>query len=329
MANDVLHHFDATTHWVNHNFSNDTRVNLPKLLSHINQKRNVFLNPNTQRFMGYLQQLSHGPGGEIFVKNGCIHLQANMEGIKEASIEDHLKGLSPWRKGPFQVGNVLIDSEWRSNMKWDRFEPYFSSLKHKKVLDIGCGNGYYMFRMLEHHPNLVVGIDPSHLTYFQFHAMRHMSRTDTLHYLPVGWNACEAFSNFFDVVCCMGILYHHRSPMDILSAIRQAATKKVTLLLDTLIIDGNEDVALFPKDRYANMPNVYFIPTVPCLTHMLARSGFKNIDVLSVDQTSVDEQRATPWSFEFSLQDGLNPKNTNETIEGYPAPRRVALVATL
>ena len=136
------------------------------------------------------------------------------------------------------------------------------------------------------------------------------------------------FSNFR-----CGVLHGHLVPPSIAHGhfIRHTAsiTKSVTLFLDTLIIDGDDDVALFPKDRYANMPNVYFIPTVPCLTHMLARSGFKTIDVLSEDQTSVHEQRATPWSFEFSLQDGLNPENINETIEGYPAPRRVALVATL
>jgi tRNA (mo5U34)-methyltransferase len=326
MTNDVFEHFDKTTHWVDDLFNSDSRVDLPKLRRTIKEKKAGFFNPNTQRFFWHLQQLSNAAGGDPSVKNGRVYFQATHS---TSDIYFHLKALSPWRKGPFQVGNVHIDSEWQSYIKWDRFQSYFSSLNNKKILDIGCGNGYYMFRMLEHHPKLILGIDPSHLTYFQFHILHQTSKNNGLRYLPVGWNACDAFSNYFDVVCCMGILYHHRSPLDILTTIRQASTKHSTLLLDTLIIDGDNDYALFPKDRYANMPNVYFIPTVPCLMHMLMRTGFKRIDVLSVDQTTQEEQRATPWSFEFSLRQGLDPTNTNRTIEGYPAPRRVALAATL
>ncbi len=54
----------------------------------------------------------------------------------------------PWRKGPFSLYGVNIDTEWRSDWKWDRVLPHLSPLKGRLVLDVGCGGGYHMWRML-------------------------------------------------------------------------------------------------------------------------------------------------------------------------------------
>ena len=175
-----------------------------------------------------------------------------------------------------------------------------------------------MFRMLAHRPKFVLGIDPSHLTYFQFHTIHHLLGRDYLHYLPIGFEDLDAFNGFFDHIFCMGIMYHHRSPVDLFKMIRLVATKQVTLFFDTLIIDGDDDIALFPKGRYAKMPNIYFLPTLNCLKNMLGRAGFKHVEVLSVDTTTRIEQRATPWSFDQSLGDFLDPLDSSKTIEGYP-----------
>ena len=304
---------------------NDYRINKAALRHVLQFIAGSFDNPNTQRFIGAIQDLPNIIGKQVFTDNGAVSIHLR----QSVGLCDVLKQLKPWRKGPFQLGDVMIDSEWQSNMKWDRFIDYYPLLSQKHVLDIGCGNGYYMFRMLEHHPSLVVGIDPSHLTYFQYHSIRHFLSHDRLQYLPIGWNDLGSFSSFFDVVFCMGIMYHHRSPVDLLQTIRSVSNDEVTLFFDTLIMDGDDDVALFPQGRYAQMPNVYFIPTLSCLKNMLTRSGFSNIDILSVDQTTIEEQRVTDWTFEQSLAHFLDPNDSSKTIEGYPAPLRVALVATL
>ena len=249
--------------------------------------------------------------------------------VKDEVLLSSLMALRPWRKGPFTLDGVCIDSEWQSHMKWDRFSSYFSRLEGRRVIDIGCGNGYYMFRMLEHDPRFVLGIDPSDLTYFQYHAIQKYVDDDRLHYLPIGWNDLTPFNSFFDVVFCMGVMYHHRSPVDLFKTIRSISTDKVTLFFETLIIDGEDDVALFPQGRYAQMPNVYFIPTLSCLKNMMFRAGFKTIDVVSIDQTTSLEQRVTPWTYEQSLSDFLDSEDPSKTVEGYPAPMRVALVCTI
>jgi tRNA (mo5U34)-methyltransferase len=271
-----------------------------------------------------LNDLPNGGGRLISPIDGAVSIQSDAQ--VDGAI---LKRLTPWRKGPFRLNELNIDAEWRSQMKWDRFLPHVSRLSNARVLDIGCGNGYYMFRMLEHCPSFVLGIDPSHLTMFQFLAIQQLIQSPILHYLPIGWSDLDAFSCFFDAVFCLGILYHHRSPMALLESIRSVGTPGGSLFFDTLIMDGSDELALFPRGRYAKMPNVYFIPTLVCLKNMLLRAGFTKIDILSVDRTTINEQRSTPWTFEQSLEHFLDPKDSTKTVEGYPAPMRVALVATL
>jgi len=78
-------------------------------------------------------------------------LKISAEGIDEVHIKEVAKLMMPWRKGPFEVCNTFIDSEWRSNIKYNLLRPHFN-LKDKRVADIGCNNGYYLFRMQEDNP---------------------------------------------------------------------------------------------------------------------------------------------------------------------------------
>ncbi len=40
-----------------------------------------------------------------------------------AALRDALMALHPWRKGPFELFGLHLDTEWRSDWKWDRFAP--------------------------------------------------------------------------------------------------------------------------------------------------------------------------------------------------------------
>lgn len=285
------------------------------------QRRTTLVNPNVRRLFNWIQSIPESHHACAYPACGAVHIPCHIPAST-------LMGLSPWRKGPFQIGDNRIDSEWQSQLKWDRFSPMMTHFNHANVLDIGCGNGYYMLKMLEHTPRWVVGLDPSDLAFMQFCALQRMTNDPRLHYLPIGWSDAPAMHQLIDVTVCFGVLYHQRDPINLLRMIRQCTRKKGRLLLDTLIIDAPDDRVIFPKTRYATMPNVYFIPTISTLTAMLHRTGFQQVDILSITPTDSTEQRTTPWSPGPSLIDGLDPQTPSRTIEGYPAPCRVALSAT-
>lgn len=240
-----------------------------------------------------------------------------------------LKTLMPWRKGPFSLYGVELDSEWHSDWKWDRLAPHLDDLAGKTVLDVGCNSGYYLWRMVGAGAKLAVGIDPMALYLCQFELIRTLLGDDQrAHFLPLGIEALPPL-HAFDTVFSMGVLYHRRSPLDHLLQLRDQLNRDGQLVLETLIIEGEAHQALMPGERYAQMRNVYFIPSLPTLLTWLSKCGFRNLHVVDVSITSTDEQRATEWMTSASLSQFLNPQDASKTVEGYPAPVRAILTANI
>lgn len=242
-------------------------------------------------------------------------------------LEVILKGLHPWRKGPFDIFGRRVDCEWRSDLKWDRVKDRIQPLHSRRVLDIGSSSGYYMFRMLPAAPRLVIGLEPYLTFYYQFQLLRQFIQAQQVYCLPIRFDEFPVLAGFFDTIFCMGILYHSRAPLDMLARIRQQLTGEGELVLETLIIEGREDTALCPYPRYAKMNNAYFLPTVRCLEGWLKRAGFTNIRCVDVTRTTPGEQRQTDWMTFESLTDFLDSEDPTRTVEGYPAPVRAILLA--
>lgn len=242
-------------------------------------------------------------------------------------LEQTLRKLMPWRKGPFKLFDIHIDTEWHSDWKWQRVSPHID-LTDKRILDVGCGNGYYQWRMLGAGARYVLGIDPNLLFLCQFHAIKKYLPDYPLWILPFTLDDFPTQSESFDVAFSMGVFYHRRSPIDHLLELKDTLVKGGQLVLETLVIDGDAQQVLVPDDRYAQMRNVWFLPSIEALTRWLKRTGFSNIRCVDVNQTSIQEQRATDWMTFKSLPDFLNPNDNSLTIEGLPAPKRAVFIAS-
>jgi tRNA (mo5U34)-methyltransferase len=238
-----------------------------------------------------------------------------------------LQGLIPWRKGPYQIADTFVDCEWRSDFKWDRVLPHLASLKDRRILDIGCGNGYHCWRMLDESPVLVLGVEPSVLFNLQFQALQKYLQHPGIHLLPIGVEDIPLDLNWFDSVFSMGVLYHRRCPLDHLYQLKSFLVSGGELCLETLVIEGGTGQLLLPQDRYARMRNVWFIPSSAELVSWLQRCGFTNVRVVDEATTDVSEQRATEWMQFESLEQCLDTDNATLTVEGLPAPRRAVLLA--
>ena len=247
----------------------------------------------------------------------------------QEKLRESLSGLIPWRKGPFELFNIHIDTEWRSDFKWERIKKHISPLRNRVILDVGCGSGYHSWRMLGENARQVIGIDPNNLFMIQFEAIKkYCGPNSPIHLLPVRMEDVPPQLEAFDTTFSMGVLYHRRSPIDHLLELKGTLRQGGELVLETLVCEGELGYSLMPEDRYAMMRNVWFIPTIDTLSLWLARAGFKNIQCIEKNQTSLDEQRTTDWMQYQSLKDFLDPNDINKTIEGYPAPLRATFIAT-
>jgi tRNA (mo5U34)-methyltransferase len=247
---------------------------------------------------------------------------------QKESLYEALCDLKPWRKGPFELFGVPLDAEWDSSIKWDRLSRHLDSLSGKRVLDVGSSCGYYLFRLAALEPVVAIGIEPYLNFYFQFLALSRYLDLPQLHCLPLKLEEMPEMRCCFDLVLCMGILYHRRSPLDTLLHLHQLMVPGGRLVLETLILGGDSDTALFPRQRYGKMKNVFFIPTVRCLSHWLSRTGFTDIHCVDISPTTLKEQHKTDWVDTESLADFLDPEDPSKTVEGYPAPVRAMVLAT-
>jgi tRNA (mo5U34)-methyltransferase len=252
---------------------------------------------------------------------------ADLNSSDAQQLHDALFDLKPWRKGPFQVFDTFIDTEWRSDWKWNRVSPHISSLQGRKVLDVGCGTGYHCWRMLGDGADYVLGIDPSMRFLVQYLAIQKYLDDRRFDFLPIGIEDMPSDMRLFDSVFSMGVLYHRRDPINHLLELKDLITDGGELVLETLIIDQCDGGVLTPENRYAQMRNVWSIMTVDKILNLLDKAGFKNSRCVDQSVTSLDEQRRTEWMQFHSLKEFLAPDDVSKTIEGYPAPKRGLFIA--
>jgi tRNA (mo5U34)-methyltransferase len=248
---------------------------------------------------------------------------------KVIELETALRGLHPWRKGPYSLFGVNIDTEWRSDFKWNRFAHAIDSLEGRRVLDVGCGSGYHCWRMKGAGAAEVIGIDPTPLFVLQFKAIQHYLNIDTVHVLPLTLEQLPPKLKAFDTTFSMGVLYHRRSPIDHLTDLRDTLVSGGQLVLETLVVEGDEDAVFVPPDRYARMGNVWFLPSPSALMKWISKVGFIDVTLIDVSQTTVAEQRSTDWMTFYSLSNFLDSADHNKTVEGHPAPMRAIVTARL
>ncbi|PIE61188.1 MAG: tRNA 5-methoxyuridine(34)/uridine 5-oxyacetic acid(34) synthase CmoB [Desulfobacterales bacterium] len=259
------------------------------------------------------------------------YIRVGEAAVLDADVQEQLlaglKGLCPWRKGPFEFFGIEVDAEWQSWMKWERLFPHLPPLAGRRILDIGSSNGYYMFKMAAQNPTFVLGLEPQSSFYYQYQAVQKYLKHTNVFCLPIPYHQLPVMEAAFDLVLCMGILYHRKSPVKMLSQIRESLRPGGQIVVENLVIEGERNLCLFPHDRYAKMRNVFFIPDLAAMISWLDRAGFKEIRCVDVSTTSIEEQRKTDWIQTESLADFLNPDDPCKTVEGYPAPVRAIFLA--
>ncbi len=296
------------------------------------EEKQRWVNQNKKGFLRYrvpCKTLAEFPAAAVDCTKDAVQI-GSVDEIgpdDQQIIETALRSFMPWRKGPFSIYGIDVDSEWQSQRKWQRLLPKLPDLTDKTVADVGCSNGYYMFRMVPHKPRLVIGFEPSVQHYYCFKGLNSMARQQNLAINLLGVEHLPLFPKCFDLLFLMGIIYHRSSPVDALRDVFSSLKSGGSLILESQAIPGTEEIALFPKKTYAKVPGTYFVPTASCLENWLSRAGFRDIELFCQHPMSSVEQRRTDWMTFESYRDFLDPRDPAKTIEGYPAPDRVFFMA--
>ena len=279
-------------------------------------KDNPFGNKNDRRIEGWLEILSRLPSTlntEVELING-INIDFDIKDNGE--IERLLLELIPWRKGPFRINDIFIDSEWDSAKKWKRFQKLNLDLDGKSILDVGSGNGYYAFRMVGMGADKVLCLEPNLVHVSQFSAINHFVNSEKIRMIPERLEESGLANSKFDVIFSMGLLYHQRNPFEHLNNLKDLLADNGKLVLETIISPKEFGIALEPSNgKYASMPNVHFVHT-----DNGCKSIFRNLSLQvhaesDLAVTNDNEQRSTKWMPFKSFESALNLQNKSLTIE--------------
>ena len=302
------------------------KISFLKIKNIVNERKKYLKHKGSEEYWSLIQNEKLRAQYKNYKKDTIIlGRKFEIDSDEREKLEIRLKKFIPWRKGPFSIFGIDIDSEWQSNLKWNRVLPNLDNLENKIICDIGSNNGYYMFKMAESKPKLVVGFDPVAKYKFTFEYLQKIAYQPNIKIELLGFKHLTLFPNFFDIIFCMGIVYHHRNPIEIFQNIFKALKPGGQLILESMGIPGDESLAIFPEDKFAGMRNVWFVPTESCLRNWLLRTHFQKVCCLYNEELNIYEQRATKWSPFKSLENSLGREK--HTIEGYSRPHRIYFTA--
>ena len=284
---------------------------------------NPFGKKKDKRIEGWLEIIKALPQPDNIQVELLSEVSVNFHCNDSRGLEEKLLLLLPWRKGPFKVNEIFIDSEWDSRKKWERFLKLNLDVKGKSILDVGSGNGYYAFRSIGLGAEQILCLEPNLMHVSQFAAINHFVDSKMIRMIPERLENSGLENSDFDLIFSMGLLYHQRNPKQHLYDLRNLLSKKGRVILETIVSPKEYGVALEPNDaKYASMPNVHYLHTDFGCKLLFKELGLRVIAESAPELTSEEEQRKTIWMPFKSFESALNQDNKSLTIEGYPAPAR-------
>ncbi len=168
-------------------------------------------------------------------------------------------------------------------------------LSGKRVLDIGPWDGYYTFEM-ERRGATVTAIDYVDLDTFR---ELHRAMKSQAEYLRLDVYELDPLQvGTFDIVLCMGVLYHLKHPL--LALERICGVTRDMCLIDTFVVDGEAwqrgirpplpYIEFYERAELAGQLDNWSGPTIGAVEALVRAAGFSRARVLRVTEASAHIQ---------------------------------------
>lgn len=209
-------------------------------------------------------------------------------GMTRDEIEREVHRLLPWHY-QLDLGGVLTPiraNEWINRHEQRRrffFEPLRKAgmFAGKRVLDLGCNAGFWALQAIAAGCDHVVGIDARELHVEQANLVFRARDVPARKYRFVRDNVftgdLASWGGPFDIVLCLGLLYHVCKPMELLERI--SAVNRDLLLIDSTVLNTAGSVIELrhePLDdpRMSADYELVFLPSPGAVRAMVAATGY-------------------------------------------------------
>jgi tRNA (mo5U34)-methyltransferase len=190
---------------------------------------------------------------------------------------------------PLTLGGIETRPQWHVRRRFRRrlqFLQIPQDLTGKNVLDIGAWDGFFSFECERRGAKRVLAIDTySWDTYGKDgFLLAHETLKSKVEHQRCAAEDIDAALGSFDLVLCLGVFYHLRSPIQVLDRIRKVTTGSLILETHALVPAVHEKyplVSFFPGDGLEAGLRYEFSaePTMEALKQMLRAAGFAKVDV--------------------------------------------------
>jgi tRNA (mo5U34)-methyltransferase len=197
----------------------------------------------------------------------------------------------------FEDIDGVMPLEWLRE-RWKRF-PIPADLSGQRVLDIGPWDGWFSFEA-ERRGATVVSVDREEVANYLAMHRRLRSKNDyrllDLYELP------GADLGRFEIVFCLGVLYHLKHPVLGLEIVCSLATE--VAIVETFIIEGDPEIPMMEfyetHELNGHMDN-WVGPTANCVMAMCRTAGFARVEMLARDATNISVACFRKWEPEPEL----------------------------
>lgn len=188
----------------------------------------------------------------------------------------------------------VMPLDWE-RARWMRF-PIPADLSGKRVLDIGPWDGWFSFEA-ERRGAQVTSVDreeqPGYLRIHRRLGSNAQYRILDLYELPT------AGLGSFDIVFCLGVLYHLKHPLLGLEIV--ASLTKEVAIIETFIIEGEPEIPMmefYEIDELNGQMDNWTGPTANCVLAMCRAAGFARVQRIGLDPTNVSVACWRKWPSE-------------------------------
>lgn len=123
-----------------------------------------------------------------------------------------------------------------------------TDLRGKRVLDVGCADGYYSFICEKRGAEEVIAIDYRQPTASGFSVAASILESNVKHVIDNVYDISPEKYGTFDFIIFVGVLYHLRNPLFALDNLRKMAKPDATVLIESHIADDEIRETLRSED---------------------------------------------------------------------------------
>ena len=173
--------------------------------------------------------------------------------------------------------------------------PYFGlpqDLTNKRVLDIGCAEGFFSFEAERRGAREVIGIDSFPDSIRRFNITKVARQSSATAFLMNVYDLEPKRLGTFDAVLFYGVFYHLKHPQYALERIRSVCTGDLffqTQICEEPAVKGTPWARYFPHGMMSGARNELYDPTIfwlfnsACCLAMLDHVGFTDLKIISND----------------------------------------------